>query len=370
MLKEVRSPVAAWLTLLALLLAVAAGCPGKPYSSPITFPDKWPTLDTSRYISMYVSISGGSRTPKRAEQVTASCKDASVCKAMVDSKDRWPRLDVVALKAGSTTVAIAYFHPVLKKKFSHEMAVSFVAGSFAQMTLHKDLPAEGQPVHFRGFPDLPPTARVHPLRCERAVPGKGQVSGPPTHDVLLLSCSTPEQKVSGRAHYIACRGICPGADFSRQICVEQKGGKVAAMTFYGREKRGASWVTVKLETRGNPTAGVCQIKGAQDATSGTSASSSGGKAGPDTASSDQPSVTDPVSGTVVAVEAGVLRALARDGKPLWSVDVIKKCGAPATGKAAIRHLAIKGGLVQVTYGKHNFANVGLDSGNITCRGSD
>ena len=353
----------------ALAAVLASGC-SKPYSKPIAFPDKWPALDTTRYISMYVSISGGSRTPKAAVEVKASCKDATVCKALVDTKDRWPRLDIVALAAGSTSVSISYFHPVLKKRFSHSMEVTFVDGSFAKLELHKNVPAEGKPAMVSGFPDLPPSLRKFPLRCERSTLGQGLVSGPPTHTVITFTCSRPMEKVSGKAHFIACKGRCPGADFTRQICVEEKGGKVAAMTYYGKEQRDTDQVTVNLETRGNPTEGVCIIKGAVTATSHNSRSGSNAPAGPDTATSDQPSVTDPNSGMVAAVEDGVLKGLAKDGKPLWEADVLKKCGKPAVGQAAIRHLSIKGGLVQVTYGKHSFANVGLKTGHITCAGSD
>lgn len=355
---------------LAICLAVAAAGCSKPYSKPISFPESWPALDTSRYISMYVIISGGARTPMAAKEVKASCDVAAVCKASVDTKGRWPVLNVAALKAGSSKVSISYFHPVLKKRFSHKMAVTFVTGSFARLELHKNMPAKGKPAMVKGFPDLPPSLRKFPLRCERSTFGKGTVSGPPTHTVVTYSCSSPAEKVSGRAHYIACKGMCPGADFSRQICVEEKGGKVAAMTFYGKEDRESSQVTVHLETRGNPTKGVCIIKGAVTSTSERARAGQGGPAGQDTSRSDKPSVTDPVSGIVAAVEDGVLRGLARDGKPLWTADVLKVCGKPAVGKAAIRHLSINGGLVQVTYGKHSFANVGLKSGHVTCRGSD
>ena len=364
-----RLPTISVLTAIMLAVALAGGC-SKPYSRPITFPETWPALDTTRYISMYVSISGGARPPRAAEQVKASCEDAAVCKALVDPKDTWPRLDVVALKAGSTTVAISYFHPVLKKRFEHRMAVSFVAGAFASLELHKDVPAKGRPVMVSGFPNMPPRLSRYPLRCERVTFGKGMVSGPPKHTIISYSCSSPMEKVSGKAHYIACKGMCPGADFSRQICVEEKGGKVAAMTFYSKEQREGDQVIVNLETRGNPTTGVCIIKGAVTASSHNAPGGSNAPAGPDTAKSDKPSVTDVASGMVVAVEDGKLRGLAKDGKPMWVADVLAKCGKPAVGAASIRHLVIKGGLVQVTYGKHSHANVGLTSGHITCGGSD
>ena len=364
-MRQTVSPRATRLVVAAALAAIlAAGC-SKPYSDPIAFPDTWPALDTTRYISMYVVISGGSRAPKAAVEVKASCEDAKVCNARVDTKGRWPRLDVVAAAAGSTRVAISYFHPVLKKRFEHKMAVSFVKGSFAELELHRDVPAKGRPVMYTGFPDMPPSLRQYPLRCERSSYGKGVVSGPPAHPVITYTCSRPAEKVAGKAHYIACKGMCPGADFTRTICVEEKGGKVAAITFYAREHREGSVVTAHLETRGSPTKGVCMIKGAVSAPNTASR-----PAGPDTARSDQPSVTDPKSGMVVAVEDGKLKGLAKDGKPMWDVDVIVKCGKPAVGKAAIRNLAIKDGLVQVTYGKHSFANVGLETGHITCRGSD
>ncbi len=357
------------LAAVALAAALAAGC-SKPHSKPITFPDSWPALDTTRYISMYVSIPGGSRAPMAAAEVKATCQNAKVCKATVDTRERWPRLDVIALSAGSTKVEISYFHPVLKKRFEHSMAVSFIAGSFGELELHKDVPDKGRPVMYTGFPDMPPSLRQYPLRCERSSFGKGVVSGPPTHSVVTYTCSRPAEKVAGKAHYIACKGSCPGADFTRTICVEEKGGKVAAMTFYAREHREGSVVTAHLETRGAPTKGVCLIKGAVANTSVAGRSGNAAPAGPDTQKSDQPSVTDPKSGMVVAVEDGALKGLAKDGKPMWEVDVIAKCGKPAVGKAAIRHLAIKGGLVQVTYGKHSFVNVGLKTGHITCRGSD
>lgn len=84
------------------------------------------------------------------------------------------------------------------------------------------------------------------------------------------------------------------------------------------------------------------------------------------------SLKDPKSGIIVIVESNGRRLLATTdaGKYLWSVDIIDACGTPETGQPVIRHLAISGDTIAVTFGRHSFAKVKLTAGEITCEGSD
>lgn len=82
--------------------------------------------------------------------------------------------------------------------------------------------------------------------------------------------------------------------------------------------------------------------------------------------------TDAQSGTSLYLDnnARILSAKAKDGKTLWSVDVIKECGVPAVGKPKVRSVTIQGGKANVVFGKHSFATVDLKSGEIEYQGAD
>lgn len=81
---------------------------------------------------------------------------------------------------------------------------------------------------------------------------------------------------------------------------------------------------------------------------------------------------DAATGITVSVETNgrELKAAAKDGTVLWKVDVIKEWGKPSVGKPVIRHLAITGGKVEVTVGKHMFGEVDLKTGKAVLRGED
>lgn len=59
-----------------------------------------------------------------------------------------------------------------------------------------------------------------------------------------------------------------------------------------------------------------------------------------------------------------------NGKVKWKTNIIRTCGKPSVGKPEIRFIRLKNGEINLTYGKHNFANVDISSGNITNLGSD
>lgn len=83
-------------------------------------------------------------------------------------------------------------------------------------------------------------------------------------------------------------------------------------------------------------------------------------------------VTDAPSGISLYLDdnAQILTAQSKDGKTLWSVDVIKECGAPAVGEPKIRNVTIQKRNVNVVFGKHSFATVDLESGEIEYQGAD
>jgi hypothetical protein len=84
------------------------------------------------------------------------------------------------------------------------------------------------------------------------------------------------------------------------------------------------------------------------------------------------SCTDAASGTTfeVAPDGRTLLAKNADGQETLRVDVIEKCGSPAVGAPVIRHLAVTGTSLGITFGKHSAASVDLKSMTLTCEGSD
>ena len=54
----------------------------------------------------------------------------------------------------------------------------------------------------------------------------------------------------------------------------------------------------------------------------------------------------------------------------WKSKVIKVCGKPAVGKSKIRQISIAENGLKVVYGKHNFAKIVMETGEIICEGSD
>jgi len=84
------------------------------------------------------------------------------------------------------------------------------------------------------------------------------------------------------------------------------------------------------------------------------------------------SCTDAATGTTfeVAPDGRTLLAKNADGKETLRVDVIEKCGSPAVGAPVIRHLAVTGSSLEVTFGKHSSASVDLKTMTLACGGSD
>ena len=52
------------------------------------------------------------------------------------------------------------------------------------------------------------------------------------------------------------------------------------------------------------------------------------------------------------------------------VDVLGTCGDPEVGGASIRELSAEGKTLTVVYGKHSFATINVESGELTCGGAD
>lgn len=60
----------------------------------------------------------------------------------------------------------------------------------------------------------------------------------------------------------------------------------------------------------------------------------------------------------------------KNGKIKWQTNIIYVCGKPGVGKPEVRCLKIKGGILQVVFGKHSFANVNINNGKTKFIGSD
>jgi len=85
-----------------------------------------------------------------------------------------------------------------------------------------------------------------------------------------------------------------------------------------------------------------------------------------------PVATDTESGISLQLDdnAQILTAQSKDGKTLWSIDVIKECGVPAVGQPKVRSVTVEKGKVNVVFGKHSFATVDFRSGTIETQGAD
>ncbi len=66
----------------------------------------------------------------------------------------------------------------------------------------------------------------------------------------------------------------------------------------------------------------------------------------------------------------VLTATDKNGRVLWSIDVIEKAGPPAVGAPIIRHVSVVNGEISVVYGKHSFASFDPTTGKLLSSGSD
>jgi hypothetical protein len=59
-----------------------------------------------------------------------------------------------------------------------------------------------------------------------------------------------------------------------------------------------------------------------------------------------------------------------NGKVKWKADIIKICGLPGVGKPEIRYINLKRNIILVVFGKHNYANVNIDNGDVEDQGAD
>jgi len=75
--------------------------------------------------------------------------------------------------------------------------------------------------------------------------------------------------------------------------------------------------------------------------------------------------------TVYLVEKDMQTLTAYEhGQVKWKVNIIQYCGKPATGQAAIRYIKLHNNTISVTFGKHNYASVDINSGKTTFLGAD
>jgi len=54
----------------------------------------------------------------------------------------------------------------------------------------------------------------------------------------------------------------------------------------------------------------------------------------------------------------------------WEATVMKTCGKPSVGKSEIREIRIEKEHLKIVYGKHSFAKIIMETGEIICEGSD
>jgi hypothetical protein len=59
-----------------------------------------------------------------------------------------------------------------------------------------------------------------------------------------------------------------------------------------------------------------------------------------------------------------------ENKKIWQTNVIKTLGKPKVGKPIIRFIKLTEKTLQVTYGKHSFAEIDIRNGKIISSGSD
>jgi hypothetical protein len=57
-------------------------------------------------------------------------------------------------------------------------------------------------------------------------------------------------------------------------------------------------------------------------------------------------------------------------KVKWKATVMKTCGKPSVGKSEIREIRIEKEHLKIVYGKHSFAKILMETGEIICEGSD
>lgn len=82
-------------------------------------------------------------------------------------------------------------------------------------------------------------------------------------------------------------------------------------------------------------------------------------------------ITDQVNNAIYFVEDnGEILSAIKDNKKMWSANIIKECDKPLVGLPRIRHIEQEEDKIIVTFGKHSFAKVDINSGKIEFIGSD
>ena len=59
-----------------------------------------------------------------------------------------------------------------------------------------------------------------------------------------------------------------------------------------------------------------------------------------------------------------------NGKLKWKTNVIKVCGKPKVGEPKIRYIKLNEKVIKVTFGKHSWAEVDMESGKTKFIGAD
>lgn len=61
----------------------------------------------------------------------------------------------------------------------------------------------------------------------------------------------------------------------------------------------------------------------------------------------------------------------KKGKIKWKINIISACCKPSVGKPEIRYIKLNNNeTISVTFGKHNYAIIDINTGRITCLGAD
>ena len=60
----------------------------------------------------------------------------------------------------------------------------------------------------------------------------------------------------------------------------------------------------------------------------------------------------------------------KNGKLKWKTNIIKVCGKPEVGEPKIRYIKLNEKVIKVTFGKHSWAQVDVESGKTKFIGAD
>lgn len=77
------------------------------------------------------------------------------------------------------------------------------------------------------------------------------------------------------------------------------------------------------------------------------------------------------NGVIYIVEnAGQILTAYYNNKVKWTADILKSCPKPEVGKPEIRYIKLTADKIEITFGKHDFANVDIVNGEVKCLGTD